>query len=141
MSGRVGDERAAREADVLVIDDEPVVCDGIRRVLEAAGFSVAIAADGATALAHPAAGGCRLVLCDLVLPDGEGGEIVRALRRRRPGLPVVVVTGYATADQASRALRAGATAFLAKPFEESELLGAVRRALGEAPPAPEERES
>jgi DNA-binding NtrC family response regulator len=115
--------------DVLVVDDEPVVLDAIRLVLEAEGLRVATAADRRTAAAHPAAACCRLVLCDLMLPEGTGLELLRELRTRRPGLPVIMITGYATAETALEALQAGATDFLPKPFDEPELLNQVRRAL------------
>jgi DNA-binding NtrC family response regulator len=115
--------------DVLIVDDEDVVRQAMRKVLEQAGYRVAAAADGAAALAHPAARTCRLVLCDLVLPDGSGIEVLRSLVRRRPGLPVVLVTGYATREQEDEARAAGAADFLAKPFEVSELLRVVSRVL------------
>jgi len=118
------------EWDVLVVDDEPVVREGIRRVLEAAGMRVAVAADAASAVSHPAAAGCRLVMCDLMLPDHSGIQVLRSLRAARRELPVVMITGYATSENHDMALEAGATDFLAKPFEESELLAVVRRALG-----------
>ena len=124
-----------KECDVLVIDDEPVVRDGVRRVLEANGFRVATADDAASGLAHPVLAGCRLVLCDLMLPDGSGIDVVREITRRRPALPVVVITGYATADHAARAEAAGAAGFLAKPFEARELMDCVRRALAAGRPA------
>jgi len=115
--------------DVLVIDDEPVVRDAVRRVLEAEGLSVATAEDAATGIAHPAARDCRLVICDLMLPDRSGEEVLRDLHASRPGLPVVLITGFATPDHAARAQEAGAADFLAKPFEVDELLGVVRRVL------------
>jgi DNA-binding NtrC family response regulator len=124
--------------DVLVIDDEAVVRDGVRRVLEANGLRVATAADAAAGLAHPALAACRLVLCDLMLPDASGLDVVREIARRRPDLPAVVITGYATPDHAARAQAAGAAGFLAKPFEASELMDSVRLALAARPPAKEE---
>jgi two-component system C4-dicarboxylate transport response regulator DctD len=127
--------------DVLVIDDEPVVRDSIRLVLTAAGLTVATAADARSGLAHPAAAGCRLVLCDLMLPDGDGIEVIRALHAIRPDLPVVAITGYATLDNARRAMDEGATDFLPKPFEEPELLEVVRRALSHGAAVPQERNS
>jgi len=127
--------------DVLVIDDEPVVRDGIRLVLTAAGLTVATAADASSGLAHPAAAGCRLVLCDLMLPDGDGTEVIRALHAIRPDLPVVAITGYATLDNARRTMDEGATDFLPKPFEEPELLEVVRRALSHGAAVPQERNS
>ncbi len=118
--------------DVLVVDDEPVVCDGVRLILEACGFRVATALDGQSALAHPAADSCRLVLCDLMLPEPSGFDLLRTLQARRPGMPVVMITGYATAEKAVEAAQAGAAGFLPKPFDEDELLSLVRRALAPA---------
>ena len=123
MSGEIGGW------DVLVVDDEPVVLEVVRLVLEADGLRVATAPDRRGAEAHPAAASCRLLLCDLMLPEGSGLELVRSLRARRPGLPAIMMTGYATADAALEALRAGATDFLPKPFDDAELLNQVRHAL------------
>jgi len=115
--------------DVLVIDDEPVVRDSVQRVLAEEGFRVATVRDAASALAHPALATCRLVLCELMLPDRSGTDVLSALHTRRPDLPVVVITGYATGENAERAKAAGAMECLPKPFEVSELLAAVHRAL------------
>jgi DNA-binding NtrC family response regulator len=111
------------------VDDEPVVGNGIRLLLREAGLRVATVADAETALAHPAARECRLVLCDLMLPGLSGIELLHKLRAARPNLPVVMITGYGTAENAARALEAGVSGFLPKPFTESELLDAVRHAL------------
>ena len=73
-----------------------------------------------------------------MLPGRSGLEVVRALRAARPGLPIVVITGYATDANAGRALEHGATAFLAKPFDDSELLTLVRQVLSRAPVAGED---
>jgi DNA-binding NtrC family response regulator len=126
------------ECDVLVIDDEPVVRDAVRRVLQAHGLRVATADDATSGLSHPALAGCRLVLCDLMLPDRSGTEVLREILQRHPGLPVVMITGYATRDEARRALEAGAVDFLAKPFEAKELMRCVHRALGGHPATQEE---
>ena len=117
------------EWDVLIADDEEVVRKGVQRVLGAEGLRVAAAADARSALTHPAAASCRLALCDLMLPDQSGLDLLRALRAARPGLPVVLMTGYVTADNAAAALAAGAVGFLPKPFDETELLAAVQSAL------------
>lgn len=115
--------------DVLVVDDEPVVRGAVRLVLEPEGFRVADAADAGSALAHPALAHCRLVLCDMMLPGADGVEVVREMRRRRGELPIVLITGYATAEHAARAIAAGASGFLAKPFDDVELLDLVRQML------------
>jgi two-component system, NtrC family, response regulator HydG len=115
--------------DVLVIDDEPVVRAAVRRVLEANGWRVQTADDAASGLNHPAISECRLVICDLMLPDRSGTEVLHELASRRPDLPVVLITGYAPPDLALRAREAGAAAFLAKPFEARELIDCVQRVL------------
>lgn len=125
-------------ADVLVIDDEPVVCDAIRIVLAEEGLRVASVASAEEALNHPALSGVRLVICDLMLPGRSGLETLRALRAARPDLPVVMISGYATTANVDRMKEAGATAFLAKPFDVSELWTQVRRALAESPGAGKE---
>jgi len=115
--------------DVLVIDDEPVVRDAVRLVLGHEGFVVEAAADAAAGLAHPALAECRMLLCDLMLPGAGGFEVLRRVRLLRPDVPVVMITGYATDANAERAMLEGATAFLAKPFDDVELLNLVRQVL------------
>jgi DNA-binding NtrC family response regulator len=118
--------------EVLVVDDESVVADAVRLVLGHAGFTVTAAGDAESALAHPALDRCHLVLCDLMLPGRSGLDVLQAMRARRPGLPIVMITGYATPVQEDAVLAAGATAFLPKPFDDSELLTLVRRVLSQA---------
>jgi CheY-like chemotaxis protein len=124
--------------DVLVIDDEPVVRDCVKLVLGHEGMSVASANDAESGLAHPALATCRLLLCDLMLPGQSGLEVLRVVRAARPELPIVMITGYATDANADRALEAGATAFLAKPFDDSELMTLVRQVLDPMPDAGED---
>ncbi len=115
--------------DVLVIDDEAVVRDAVQLILGAEGWRVAAVEDAPSALAHEALATCRLVLCDMMLPGQGGLELVREARRRRPDVPIVLITGFATAENATRAIDAGASAFLAKPFDDTELLNQVRSVL------------
>jgi DNA-binding response OmpR family regulator len=127
--------------DVLCVDDEQVVCDSIRLVLGASGMRVAVARDVGSALVHPALAGCKLLICDLMLPDRHGTELIRALRSTRPRVPVVAITGFATTIHNAQALAAGATDFLAKPFDDQELTEVVERALDRTAagfPEPEE---
>jgi len=125
--------------DVLVVDDEPVVCDAIRLVLGHEGMKVATVSDAEAALAHPALRECRLVICDLMLPGRSGLDALRAIRERRPGLPILMITGFATPANADLVIEAGATAFLPKPFDDSELLTLVRHAIAQTDVAGEER--
>lgn len=115
--------------DVLVVDDEAVVRGGVKLVLEPEGLRVAQAATVAEALAHEALAQCRLLLCDLMLKGESGLEVVSEARRRRPELAIVLMTGYATEETAALGAQSGASAFLAKPFDDVELLDQVRRVL------------
>jgi DNA-binding response OmpR family regulator len=127
--------------DVLVVEDEAVVRDAIRLVLEHEGFRVAVARDGEIGLLHPALADCHVVFCDLMLPGRSGFEIIAEIRRRRPSVPLVAITGYPTPEIESRALAAGATAFLPKPFDAAELLEWMRRVLPRTAALGEERSS
>ena len=125
-------------SDVLVVDDEPVVTAAIRMVLADAGLTVTTVPDAESALVHPDIEHCRLVICDLMLPGRSGLEALLAMRTRRPRLPIVMITGYATPEHEDQVLAAGATAFLPKPFDEAELLTLVRHVLAQADVAGED---
>ncbi len=100
---------------VLVIDDEALITDSFRLVLEAEGYTVETAASGVQALAAVDASDWDCAFVDLVLPDMDGLELLRQIRARRPGLPAVVITGHGSGLRGFAAREAGAYAFLEKP--------------------------
>jgi two-component system sensor histidine kinase HydH len=100
---------------VLVIDDEALITDSFRLVLEAEGYTVETAASGSQALAAVDANDWDCAFVDLVLPDMDGLELLRQIRARRPGLPAVVITGHGSGLRGFAAREAGAYAFLEKP--------------------------
>lgn len=114
---------------VLCVDDEPVILQIQRRLLETQGFEPVTCGDPLAALALFDEGAFDVVITDIHMPGMDGMALTRALHERRPELPVVVVTGQGTVDTAIQALREGATGMLVKPFTGEELLGEVRRAL------------
>jgi CheY-like chemotaxis protein len=119
---------------VLVADDDAQVRTLIARTLAAAGFAVSQAVDGADALRHLAAAGgeVALVVTDLAMPELDGAALARALARRVPALPVLVVSGQAS-DGCLAALPDGAAVrFLPKPFTRAALLDAVHGLLAPA---------
>jgi putative two-component system response regulator len=111
------------------VDDEPVILQILRRLLEVQGFEAVVCSDPQQALASFGDGDFDVVITDIHMPGMDGLSFMRALRERQPDLPVVVVTGHGTVDTAIQALREGATGMLVKPFTGQELLGEVRRAL------------
>ncbi|MFO7768057.1 MAG: sigma-54 dependent transcriptional regulator [bacterium] len=118
-----------REHRVLVVDDD----DSFRRTLTAqldkAGHETVEAEDGRAALEVLENQQFDLILTDLQMPELDGLELLAELTRRLPETPVVVISAYATVDNAIEALRQGAYDFLTKPFEREELLTTVGKAL------------
>lgn len=116
---------------VLVVDDEPLILRGLSASLGAAGYPVATAADGASALEaaalrHPAA-----VVLDLRLPDMDGVEVCRRLREWSD-VPVIVVSALDFEVQKIAALDAGADDYVTKPYATGELLARLRAAMRRA---------
>lgn len=79
---------------VVVIDDEPEVCDLVARVLTRAGYQVTVALSGEEGLEHVAPGALDCLVVDKQLPRMHGGEVIAEARRRMPGLPVVLITAF-----------------------------------------------
>lgn len=116
---------------LLVVDDEKDFRAIISRILERAGYDVATAADGLSALETFAADPPDLVLLDGHLPDIDGFEVCRRLRKTAAGrtVPVILCTVRSAISNVSEGLGAGATGYLLKPFDPQELLAAVKAAL------------
>ena len=114
---------------VLCVDDEPVILQILRRLLEVQGFEPVTCGDPLAAIALFDESPFDVVITDIHMPGMDGMALTRALHERQPELPVVVVTGHGTVDTAIQALREGASGMLIKPFTGEELLGEVRRAL------------
>jgi len=125
------DRRAgAPAAHILLAEDEPQVRALTQRVLEARGYQVLAAADGAAALKLASDRTVRvdLLVTDVVMPIMSGPDLARRLREARPGLPVVYMSGYADPGLAHEAAATGG-AFLSKPFETEALERLVEQAL------------
>ncbi|HET7343116.1 MAG TPA: sigma-54 dependent transcriptional regulator [Methylomirabilota bacterium] len=114
---------------ILVVDDEPKLGRLIVEMLEGAGHEVARASGGREALQRVAAGELDVVLTDLRMPDIDGMMVLRETRRLSPHTDVVIMTAYATAQNAVEAMKEGAVDYLQKPFTPDELRLAVHKAL------------
>lgn len=115
--------------DVLIVEDEPVVAESAARILRGAKLDVELATDSQSAIAALDRGAVRVVLCDLMLPGESGLRVLAAARFLRPLAQVIVITGYATCENALASFKSGAFDFLPKPFDVDELLAVVTRAL------------
>jgi CheY-like chemotaxis protein len=116
-----GPARASHEVAgggvVLVVDDDPVLVDLLRRLLPEHGFTVVGAASGEEALEVAASQPVDVVVLDLLMPGMSGWELLEQLRERHPGLPAVVLSGMSPAEEDdAEGATADVAAFLCKPM-------------------------
>jgi len=119
----------ADSATVLVIEDEPGIVDFLRRGLEAAGFRVESALDGLEGERLALTARFDAVVLDLMLPGKGGLEVLEALQRGLPAMPVIVLTALGETEDRVQGLEAGAVDYLAKPFSMVELVARLRAQL------------
>src|SRR5438128_8850850 len=128
---------------VVVVEDEPAIRRGVVDALQATGYRVTEAADGAKGLEEAVRLGVDLVLLDLQLPKRDGLEVLAEIKKIRPTLPVIILTARGTEDDRIRGLKMGADDYVVKPFSARELLARVeavlRRSIHRPPEARAER--
>jgi len=122
-----------------VIDDEQIVLDSVSRILTEDAYEVDTSLSGRQGLKKALEGDYDVVLTDIRMPDIGGMRVLRDVKRAKPALPVVIITGYATVRSAVQAMRLGAADYLEKPFTPEQLLKAVNAALEAATLEPEEQ--
>jgi DNA-binding NtrC family response regulator len=115
--------------NILVVDDEIVICNSVRKILAGAGFNVEYANTTEEAVKKLENKKYALVLVDLRLPTVGGVELLRQIKESWPGLKTVVITGYASIDTAVETTRLGALSYLSKPFTPDELNSTVKEAI------------
>ena len=114
---------------ILVVDDEPIIADNLRLILEREGYEVETAMNTVTAMLRADEREFSLALVDLVLPDGDGLHLLRMLRGKDASLEVIIMTGHSSIGKAVEATKQGAFYFVAKPFDAEEMLSLVGKAL------------
>lgn len=114
---------------VLVVDDDPGVRDVIRSMLESSGYKVHLAENGKEAMRLLKSEPVDLILTDLVMPEQEGIETIKALRRQYPETKVIAMSGAFGGDYLRIAAYLGAHATLAKPIQMDKLLKLVGETL------------
>ena len=114
---------------VLVIEDEPGIVDFVTRGLEAGGFKVRAVTDGLAGERAALKGGFDALVLDLTLPGRDGMDILTAVRRAHPEIPVIVLTARGELEDRLAGLEAGAVDYMVKPFAVAELAARIRAQL------------
>jgi two-component system, OmpR family, response regulator len=114
---------------ILIVEDERLIADFIERGLRAEGYAVTSVYDGEAGLLEALTGDYGLVLLDVMLPKKSGLEVLKELRERDSGVPVILLTARGEIDQKVEGLDFGATDYVVKPFAFDELLARIRAHL------------
>jgi DNA-binding NtrC family response regulator len=117
---------------VLVIDDEQIVLNSVSRVLVQAGFDVEVTLSGRQGLEWALNKAFHLVITDIRMADMGGMILLKDIKRAKPEVPVVLMTGYANVQSALEAMKLGAADYVEKPFTPDQLLKTVSLAMEKA---------
>src|SRR4051794_3790417 len=107
---------------ILVIDDEADIRESLETLLEMEGYAVDLAADGGEGLTKLTKARYDLVLLDLMLPDRNGMDVLADVRSRDEETPIIMLTAYGSVELAVNAIKAGASDYFSKPWDNEKLL-------------------
>src|ERR1700676_4191023 len=117
------------KGSVLVIDDEAEIREGLELLLKTEGYQVSMADSGQSGLLSLGEKPYDLLLLDVSLPDRNGIELLKDIRRQDPHLPIVLITAYGSIEMARAAFKSGAMDYITKPWSNDELLAQVAQAV------------
>ena len=119
------------EKRILIIDDDEDIVESLSTLLSSAGYAVDTAVNGEEAIKKSKEKVYNVVLIDVVLPDMTGIDLLTKLEERKPATRKIIITGYASLDNAVKALNLGADAYLIKPVDPEELISTVKKQIEE----------
>ena len=117
------------KGSILVIDDEAEIREGLELLLKTEGYQVSMADTGQSGLSRLGEQPFDLLLLDVSLPDRNGIELLKDIRRQDPHLPIVLITAYGSIEMARAAFKSGAMDYITKPWSNDELLAQVAQAV------------
>jgi len=120
------------ETQIIVVDDEPVICQQLERLYSHSGYSVTIANSADEALQRLESRNIDLVVTDIRLPGLSGIELTKRIQEDYPDVPVIVITGYGDIDTAVKVLKLGASDFILKPISAAAIQESTRAVLKKA---------
>jgi DNA-binding NtrC family response regulator len=117
---------------ILVVDDDKELRSHLAEILTGAGYHIDEASSGGEAVAKAADGAYDVILLDMIMPRGGGSEALVEIRKIAPRSKIIMITAFATVENAVDAMKRGACDYISKPFKIAELLTTVRRVLEES---------
>lgn len=114
---------------ILIIEDEKLLADSLKALLEKKGFDVECVYDGENGAEYAETGVYDLLILDVMMPKMDGFEVARSVRAKRCGTPILMLTARSGLEDRIRGLNAGADYYLTKPFDSRELLACVNALL------------
>lgn len=114
---------------ILIIEDEKLLADSLKALLEKKGFDVECVYDGENGAEYAETGVYDLLILDVMMPKMDGFEVARSVRSKRCGTPILMLTARSGLEDRIRGLNAGADYYLTKPFDTRELLACVNALL------------
>ena len=114
---------------ILVVDDEKIVCESCKRILEEEGYEVETALSGREAFERMKENPFDIVITDLKMPGIDGMEVLRTFRKDYPDSIIIMITGFSTVETAVEAMKLGAFDYIPKPFTPDEVAIVVRKAI------------
>ena len=114
---------------ILVVDDEMIVCESCRRILEEEGYEVEAALSGKEAFEKMKANPFDIVITDLKMPGIDGMEVLRTFRKEYPDSIIIMITGFSTVETAVEAMKLGAFDYIPKPFTPDEVSIVLKKAI------------
>ena len=119
----------SHDPHVLVVDDEPRICKMLTKMLHPMGYRVSTAPGGAQALEIVKTETVDLILLDLLMPDMNGAETFKNIRKINEKIPVIIITGYPDSNLMAEAMAVSPIFILQKPIDKKQLTGAVSMVL------------
>jgi len=117
---------------ILVVDDDKELRTHLVDILKGAGYLIDEASSGSEAVIKAAPGAYDVILLDMIMPKGGGADALVEIRKAAPRSKVIMITAFATIENAVDAMKRGAYEFISKPFKINELLTTIRRVLEES---------
>ena len=118
---------------ILVVDDEPLMCRSLSEVISRAGYEVFTANNGYEAIELIQQESVSVIITDMRMPKMDGIEVLKQAKAIVPNIAVIVVTGYATVDSAVEAMKYGAVDYITKPFSPSKINAIIEKAISKVP--------